>query len=233
VTHPSPSRLPSSLRGLGATLREMPLALSVAALLAIGNVIMALLSASDQLALARAASTNIAHLARDPLVVLPASAFVDFGNGFLWVPLTLILLGGLERKFGAGRALAVTFGAHVVATLLSEGMLLLQIAWHAAPRSAINILDVGPSYAVLAALSACLVVGGWRMRVAAVVSAMIVIPGVVMDSKGMDVSAVGHLSSVILGALLAWAFVMAGRRVRLAGPPPSPRPPAVRKPVTV
>jgi hypothetical protein len=233
VAFPSPSRLPSTLRGLRATLREMPLAVSVAVVLAIGNVIMALLPAGDQLALARAASTNIAHLAIDPVVVLPASAFVDFGNGFLWVPLTLILLGGLERKFGAGRALAVTFGAHVVATLLSEGILLLQIASRLAPRSAINILDVGPSYAILAALSACLVVGGWRLRVAAVVSAMIVIPGVVMDSNGMDVSAVGHLTSLILGALLAVAFRKAGGKARLAGPLLSPKPPVMRKPATV
>ena len=96
--------------------------------------------------------------------MLPASAFVDQGNGFLWLPLTLILVGGLERKLGAGRTLLITFGAHLLATLISEGVLLAQIAGHAAPRSDVDIVDVGPSYVILAAIAACLVLGTWKWR---------------------------------------------------------------------
>jgi hypothetical protein len=174
--------------------------------------VMWLLPNADETALARAASTNITHLAIDPLFVLPASAFVDLGNTWLWVPLTLILLGGLERMLGRGRALLIVFGAHVIATVISEGMLLLQIAWHAQPRSQVNILDVGPSYVILAAMAACLVLGSWKLRLAAVLSGAIVIPGLLSGITGLDMSALGHLSSLVLGTLFALAFTDRGKR---------------------
>jgi hypothetical protein len=143
--------------------------------------------------------------------VLPASAFVDLGNTWLWVPLTLILLGGLERKLGPSRALLIAFGVHILATLISESMLLLQIAWHTQPRSDVNILDVGPSYVILAVMAACLILGSWKLRIAAVVSGAIVIPGLVSGLNSFDMSAVGHLSSLILGGVFALGFTERGR----------------------
>ncbi|HEX4017923.1 MAG TPA: rhomboid-like protein, partial [Frankiaceae bacterium] len=210
----------------------------LAALFALGLVltefVMWLLPSADEQAAAHAASTNITHLAIDPLFVLPASAFVDLGNTWLWVPLTLILLGGLERKLGPGRAFLIAFGAHVIATLISEGMLLMQIAWHAQPRSAVNILDVGPSYVILAAMAACLVLGSWKLRLAAVLSGAIVIPGLLAGITGLDMSALGHLSSLILGTLFACAYTDRGRAWITRHRRPLSMPAMVlRKPATV
>jgi hypothetical protein len=207
--------------------RSAPLALFYAVSLVTIEAVMALLPHHQQLAIARAASTNITHLAIDPLFVLPASAFVDQGNGFLWLPLTLILIGGLERKLGAGRTLLITFGAHILATLISEGMLLAQIAGHAAPRSDVDILDVGPSYVILAAIAACLVLGSWTLRFAAVVSGAIVIPGLLVGLDSFDMSAMGHLCSLIVGTLVALAFTKRGRRWLADRRPTIPLPAAV------
>jgi hypothetical protein len=217
------------------SVRSAPLAAFYALSLVAIEAVMALLPHHQQLALARAASTNITHLAIDPLFVLPASAFVDQGDGFLWLPLTLILIGGLERKLGAGRTLLIVFGAHVLATLISEGMLLAQIASHAAPRSDVDILDVGPSYVILAAIAACLVLGSWKLRLAALVSGAIVIPGLLVGLDSFDMSAMGHLSSLILGALFALACTERGHRWLADRRPTIPLPAGVsmRKPVTV
>ncbi len=129
----------------------------------------------------------------------------------------------------------LVFGTHILATLISEGMLLVQIAWHDAPRSDVDILDVGPSYVILAAIAACLVLGSWKLRLAAVVSGAIVIPGLLVGLDSFDMSAMGHLCSLMLGALFALACTdrsrrwMASRRPALAISAPV----TLRKPATV
>ncbi|HEX4430931.1 MAG TPA: rhomboid-like protein [Frankiaceae bacterium] len=234
MSHPCVRRLWDLTLRTKTSVLSTPLAACFALGLVLVEFVMWLLPNSDETALARAASTNITHLAIDPLFVLPASAFVDLGNTWLWVPLTLILLGGLERMLGRGRALMIVFGAHVIATVISEGMLLLQIAWHAQPRSQVNILDVGPSYVILAAMAACLVLGSWKLRLAAVLSGAIVIPGLLSGITGLDMSALGHLSSLVLGTLFALAFTDRGKRWIASHRRAIPKPTLVvlRKPAT-
>jgi hypothetical protein len=197
--------------------RQMPATICYALALLTSAIVLSLLPGTDDLLIAQAASTNIKHLARDPLFVLPASAFVPSGNSWMWVPLSLLLLGGLERAVGTRRMLLVGFGSHVIATLLSEGLLLAQIVWHTAPRSAIDILDVGPSYLVFAALSGCLVVGSRRLRIAALLAAAIVVPPALEGISQLDMSAIGHLSALALGALLAAGLRGGGSRPRTGG----------------
>jgi hypothetical protein len=234
VSHPCVRRLWDLTLRTKTSVLSTPLAACFALGLVLVEFVMWLLPNADETALARAASTNITHLAIDPLFVLPASAFVDLGNTWLWVPLTLILLGGLERMLGRGRALMIVFGAHVIATVISEGMLLLQIAWHAQPRSQVNILDVGPSYVILAAMAACLLLGSWKLKAAAFVSGCIVIPGLLVGIDGLDMSALGHLCSLILGAVFALALCDRGKawfaRHRRAIPVPAAV--TLRKPAT-
>jgi len=204
------------VRDLVLIIRQRPLALGYAVAISFSNVIMAMMPDHDQLALAQAASTNITHLAADPLLVLPASAFVDVGTGWLWVPLSLILLGGLEHRLGWRRALAIVFGAHVVASLLSEGMLMAQIAWHAAPHSMVDTPDVGPSYVLLAALTGCLAIGSWQLRVAAVLAGVLVIPSSLEGLTRLDVSAVGHSLAMCVGVGLTLAYAALARREALS-----------------
>ncbi len=232
MSHPPSRRSWALLSRTAASVRATPLAAFFAFSLVAVEAVMALLSPEQQVAVARASSTNITHLAIDPLFVLPASAFVDQGNGFLWLPLSLILIGGLERKLGTGRTMLLVFGAHVLATLISEGMLLLQIAWHDAPRSDVNILDVGPSYVILAAIAACLVLGSWKLRLAATISGAIVIPGLLVGLDGWGMSAMGHLCSLILGALFALALTERSRRWMASRRPALPLPGAISVAIT-
>jgi hypothetical protein len=50
---------------------------------------------------------------------------------------------------GALRTAILVFGAHVVGTYLSEGILALRVVLHSAPRSSLLIPGVGPSYVVM------------------------------------------------------------------------------------
>ncbi len=234
MSHPLARRTWNLALRTKTSVLSTPLAACFALGLVLTEIVMLLLPNGAETSVAHAASTNITHLAIDPFFVLPASAFVDLGNTWLWVPLTLILLGGLERKLGPGRAFMIAFGAHVIATVISEGMLLMQIAWHAQPRSDVNILDVGPSYVILAAMAACLVLGSWKLRIAAVVSGAIVIPGLLVGITGLDMSALGHLSSLVLGTAFGVAFTAPGRRWIAAHRRSLPKPAMVwvRQPAT-
>lgn len=192
--------LPKTPRALFEAGRQIPIAVGYAAALILSNIVMALLSGATQTSIANAASTNITHLAVDPFFVLPASAFVDTSNSWLWLPLSLMLIGGLERRFGSRRTLLIVFGAHVMATLISEGLLLAQIASHVAPKSAINVQDVGPSYVILAAMAGCLAVGSRSLRIVALVSGVLIVPGLLVELPQLDMSSVGHFSALIFGA---------------------------------
>ncbi len=196
-------RVPGPVARLAAALWKTPVTACYAILLLISDLIMAVLPEDAQLSVAHATSTNITHLAVDPVLVLPASAFVNLGNGWIWPPLTLLLLGGIERRLGSFRAIVVTFGAHVVASLVSEGVLLMQVAWHVQPRSAVNIIDVGPSYVLLAAMAGCLIIGSWKLRAAALVTGLLIVPDLMTDLPQLDMSSVGHFLALVLGAGLA------------------------------
>jgi hypothetical protein len=183
-----------------AQARVIPLAVTYAALLLLSNIVMALLPAATQASIANAASTNITHLATDPFFVLPVSALVDTGNSWLWMPLSVILIGGLERRFGSRRTFLVLLSAHAVATLISEGVLFIQVASHVAPKSAINIVDVGPSYVILAALAGCLAVGSRSLRITAFIAGALIVPNLLVDLPQLDMASIGHLFALLLGA---------------------------------
>ena len=196
-------RIPGPVARAATAAWKTPVTACYALLLLISDLIMAVLPENAQLSIAHATSTNITHLAVDPVLVLPASAFVNLGNGWIWPPLTLLLLGGIERRLGSFRAIIVTFGAHVVASLVSEGVLLMQVAWRVQPRTAVNIIDVGPSYVLLAAMTGCIVIGSWKLRAAALVIGLLIVPNLMVDLPELDMSAVGHLIALVMGAGLA------------------------------
>ena len=102
-------------------------------------------------------STNLHHLAHDPVRVIFASAFwLSSGSEFLlWLPLLAVGMAPFERRVGSGRTIAVFAAGHVLATLLTAAGLWLALRIDVAERTVATAKDVGASYGFLA-VAACL-----------------------------------------------------------------------------
>jgi len=102
-------------------------------------------------------STNLHHLARDPVRVLFASAFwlPSGGQFFLWLLLLSLVAAPFERRLGARRTIAVFAVGHVFATLLTALGLWVALRVDAVEHSVVNARDVGASYGFFA-LAGCL-----------------------------------------------------------------------------
>ncbi|WP_312033789.1 MULTISPECIES: rhomboid-like protein [unclassified Rhodococcus (in: high G+C Gram-positive bacteria)] len=167
-------------------------------------------------------STNLHHLAEDPVRVLIASAFWLAGGG--WV--TYFFLFNVfhvpaERWLGTLRWVTVVAIAHVGATYLSEGALYWAIRHGHAPVSAVDTLDVGVSYG-LAGVVAVLtyrIAPPWRYPYLAAVLVFYLVPLFVH----LNFTAVGHFTAVLLGLCCypitrsrkgVWSPVAAVRRMR-------------------
>ncbi|WP_373431737.1 rhomboid-like protein [Streptomyces achromogenes] len=146
----------------------------------------------------RQRSTNIHELSRHPVRVLVASAM--WIDGGYWVPyavLYTVFHARAERWLGTARWLAVCAAAHVLATLVSEGALAVAIQEGLAPRSSVETLDVGVSYA-LSGVVAVLFYGmrsPWRYAYLVVVLVFYGLPLV----EAPTFTDFGHFVSVLIG----------------------------------
>ncbi|HYB36107.1 MAG TPA: rhomboid-like protein [Mycobacterium sp.] len=160
-------------------------------------------------------STNLRHLATDPLRVLASSLL--WIDGRYWTPylvLFTLFLAPAERWLGQIRWLTVGLTAHVGATYISEGVLYLAIQYHAAPERLVHARDIGVSYflvGVMAVLSYH-IAPPWRWGYVAV---LVIIFGVLLIVKP-DFTAIGHFSAIFIGICFE---PMARRR---DGPPLNP-----------
>jgi hypothetical protein len=143
-------------------------------------------------------STNIDHLSDDPVRVMISSLF--WLDGYFWLPYVLLYCVfnvPAERWLGATRWLAVGLLSHVIATLLSEGLLYWAIEHGRASETLINTEDIGVSY-FLAGIVGVLtyrIVYPWRWlylvaMVALFVSALL---------SNVTFTGIGHLSAFLLG----------------------------------
>ena len=107
-------------------------------------------SVAHQLLLDR--STNLDELAKDPVRVLPASAFlVTSGSEWLaWVVLFTVLAAPVEHRIRSGHTITVFALGHVGATLLTAAGLRLALEVDLAESSVVHAVDVGPSYGFIA-----------------------------------------------------------------------------------
>lgn len=146
----------------------------------------------------RQRSTNLHELSRHPVRVLIASAmWIDGGYWLPYAVLYSVFHAQAERWLGTLRWLVVVVAAHVLATLISEGALLKAIRDGMAPKSAVNTLDVGVSYA-LAGVVAVLVYripSPWRYLYLAVVFAVYTVP----LAAGPTFTDFGHFVAVLIG----------------------------------
>ena len=122
-------------------------------------------------ALLQERSTNLHHLATDPLRVLFSSAFWvgSLTDWVAWVALFSIFVAPVERWVGTGRTALVFFIGHVGATLVTAGGLWVALQSDLVESSVVNARDVGASYgfAAVAAVLAYRFTGRRRLLYAA------------------------------------------------------------------
>jgi hypothetical protein len=143
-------------------------------------------------------STNLHHLATDPLYVLFSSLF--WIDGRYWLPylfLFTVFLAPAERWLGHLRWVAAGLTCQICATYISEGLLYVQIEYHSAPERLVNARDIGVSYFLvgIAALLAYRIAMPWRWiylggLIALFVGAWAIHPGF---------TAIGHLAAIGIG----------------------------------
>jgi hypothetical protein len=161
----------------------------------------------------RRRSTNLHELAEHPVRVLVVSALWTGGGSWLpYAGLYAVFHASVEHWLGTPRWLAVVAAAHVVATLVSEGVLLWAIRQGLAPHTAADAVDIGVSYALAGAAGVLTyrMRGPWRHAYAAGVLGLAV--GWLVT--GRSFTDLGHLLAVLVG--LACRPLA---RCRVVGPP--------------
>jgi hypothetical protein len=176
----------------------------------VAELIYVALPSRDQAAVLRWSSTNVVNLHHDPVGSLAASAFIPAAFAASWPLLIALALFGANRALGNWRTAVVCGAGHVLGTLVSEGIVDYRVTHGALPASVTRILDVGPSYIVVAAIAVAVLYGPWPAKAAAALDfALLVIVGNIFGGLSrLDVAAVGHVTAimvaVLLGSLLAW-----------------------------
>ena len=192
--------------------RTVGAALAAPLLMVAGTLLVDSRPAARRAAWLRDISTDLANLADHPVRALVLSVLVADGDLVAWAVLGLAGLLALGARIGVPRALVVGCAVHVLATLVSEGAVAYRIHAGALPGSARVMTDVGPSYVVVAVLAAAAVHGGRAGRVTGVLGIAVLVPSTVEGLRDLDVAAVGHVTSLVLGPLLAWPWARHARR---------------------
>ncbi len=169
----------------------------------IAGVTYLLLPRAGQASVLRWASTNVHNLHQDPVGCLVASAFFPSGSVGAWPLLIALALFGANRVLGNWRTLMVCAAGHVIGTLVSEGIVAYRVSHGALPPAERFIIDVGPSYVVVAAVAVALLYGGWLARGAALLDlAVLTFAGDIFSGLGqLEVAAVGHTTAIATGAI--------------------------------
>lgn len=158
------------------------------------------------------ASTNLTNATDHPVAALVVSAFLTAGDARWWLLLSLIALATVGATFGAWRTALLVGAAHVLGTVFSEGLLGLRIAAGAVPAAQQHIQDVGPSYVVAGALAAGIAYARWPGRLACAAGFAAVAPSLFGGLSRLEVSAVGHVSAIVVALAVGAGFVLARRR---------------------
>ncbi|MBC2638254.1 MULTISPECIES: rhomboid-like protein [unclassified Rhodococcus (in: high G+C Gram-positive bacteria)] len=143
-------------------------------------------------------STNLHHLAEDPVRVLISSAFWLAGGGWFTYFISFnVFHVPAERWLGTLRWLCVVVIAHVGATYLSEGALYWAIRRGYAPASAAATLDYGVSYGLAGVIAVLTyrIAAPWRYLYVAGVLTFFGVPLFV----DLNFTAVGHFAAALLG----------------------------------
>lgn len=202
-SHPAPPTRPHPapatwFRSAGSWIRSAPGTYIWLTALFVTTVIVHQMSPAFEEDFLRQRSTNIHELSQNPVRVLISSAFwIDGGTWLPYAVLYTVFHAPAERRLGTPRWLTVAATAHVLATLVSEGLLAWGIRHGHAPATAVNSLDVGVSYALagVVAVLTYYVARPWRY---VYLFAVLVIYGVPLVT-GATFTDVGHFTAALIG----------------------------------
>ncbi|MFC9822194.1 rhomboid-like protein [Streptomyces erythrochromogenes] len=196
-TDPEPSR------PLRSWIRSSPGTHIWLLIIAVTSIIVAI--APDQLdrVLLHRNSSNIHQLVQHPVRALISSAFwiANPASLALYAVLFEVFHAPVERWLGTLRWLVIVATAHVVATLISQKVLLTAIQDHRAPRSMTHVVDIGVSYGLAASIGVLTYrfPNPWRWFYLAGVIAFFGIP----LATGGTFTDLGHAIALAVG-LLSW-----------------------------
>jgi len=156
----------------------------------------------------------VANLEHEPVLPLLLSAFVAPGYLLTWPVLIALALFGANRAVGNARIALVCLAAHVIGTLVSEGIVAYRVDAGQLSAASRHLTDVGPSYVVVAAVVVALALGTWLARALAAIDLVILVfPGAIFGGLSqLDVAAVGHLTAMLTAAAAVILFWRRGRR---------------------
>jgi hypothetical protein len=201
----------SALRG--AYTRHATAWLYLAAVCA-AEITYALLPGHDRAALLAWSSTSVHNLEHHPVGCLVASAFFPTTFLLAWPVVIAVAMFAATSVLGAWRTALTCAAGHVVGTIVSEGIVAYRVAHGSLPAADRFLIDVGPSYVVLAAIATALLYGRWLARAAAAADLLLLIfiGQIFAGLSRLDVAAVGHLTALATGAAAATLFVWHQRR---------------------
>ncbi|MGW7456999.1 rhomboid-like protein [Streptomyces sp. NPDC054797] len=148
-------------------------------------------------------SSNIHQLDKYPVRALLSSAFwiENPASLALYAVLFELFHAPVERWLGTLRWLTIVATAHIVATLVSQKVLLMAIQDHRAPHSMTHVVDIGVSYGLAAAVGVLTyrLPGPWKWIYLAGAVAFFAGP----LATGGTFTDLGHAIALAVG-LLAW-----------------------------
>ncbi|MEV7777304.1 rhomboid-like protein [Kitasatospora sp. NPDC088351] len=181
------------------------------------------------------ATTTFARLADPELVLRLQEASSSDGHNLLHHPVRALLFSGfwvagpiwmpylwafaftvapLERRVGAARAAAVFAIGHITATVLSQAVVITAVATGRMESEAMDYLDIGVSYGVLASLGALAGLLPPRGRLLALGGVGAMIADQILTDRDL-VTGIGHPVAVLAGVVLwRWLRRDGGGRLR-------------------
>ncbi|MFI9647366.1 rhomboid-like protein [Streptomyces sp. NPDC052040] len=214
---PAPARTPRPavrIRALLPLPAQTPFTFGYAAVLAVTSLFAEYADPALMHSLYQGSSTDVAHLAHDPLLVLIASAlWIAGGPGSTYALLFLLALTALERRIGGPRTAVVFLLGHVLATLATEVPVGLAVQAGQLPGSSLHRLDYGISFGVAASVGALAgLVRPWLRGTILAVFGGILLADLLQFTDPL--SDWGHLLSLAIG-VGTWPLVRRWRRVGL------------------
>ncbi|HEY7143871.1 MAG TPA: rhomboid-like protein [Streptosporangiaceae bacterium] len=162
------------------------------------SVVCHALPGSGRAAVISWASTSVHNLEHHPAGSLTGSAFVAQDAVAAWPVLIALAMFGANRALGNLRTAVVCAAGQIVGTLVSEGIVGYRVAHGQLPAADRYLIDVGPSYVVVAAIVIALLLGSWPARVAAGIDLILLIAvgNIFGGLASLQVSAVGHVTAM-------------------------------------